>query len=71
MLWGTDAYCWMPCSAPFQPGDKVKVKNGPMSGFPALVSAMRPHQRIEILLRMLGGLQRVELAATDLKLLPG
>ena len=51
----------------FQPGDKVKVKNGPMSGFPALVSGMRPHQRVEILLQMLGGLQRVELAAADVE----
>ena len=54
-------------SAKFQPGDKVKVKNGPMSGFPALVSGMRPHQRVEILLQMLGGLQRVELAAADVE----
>jgi transcription antitermination factor NusG len=48
----------------FRPGDKVRVKTGPLVGFPGLISTMKPRQRVEVLLQMLGGLQRVELAAT-------
>jgi transcription antitermination factor NusG len=48
----------------FAPGDQVRVKAGPMSGLSGLVQGLRPHQRIEILLTMLGALQRVELAAS-------
>jgi transcriptional antiterminator RfaH len=51
-------------STPFLPGDKVRVKSGPMSGLSALVEGMKPHQRVEVLLTMLGGLRRVELAVT-------
>ena len=59
-------------SAPhFQPGDKVRVKVGPLMGFPGLVSTMRPRQRVEVLLQMLGGLQRVELAAARSRRLDG
>ena len=52
-----------PPSPRFRPGDKVCVTTGPLTGFPGLVSTMRPRQRVEVLLQMLGGLQRVELAA--------
>jgi transcriptional antiterminator RfaH len=51
---------------PFRQGDKVRVKSGPMSGFPALVAGLKPHQRIEVLLELLGALQRVELAMADI-----
>jgi transcriptional antiterminator RfaH len=46
---------------PFQPGNRVRITHGPLVGFSGLVAGMRPHQRIEILLQMLG---RVELVAT-------
>jgi hypothetical protein len=32
-----------------------------------MVAGMRPHQRIEVLLQMLGSLQRVELATAAVK----
>ena len=51
----------------FQPGDKVRVTTGPLTGFVGLVEGMRPHQRVEVLLQMLGGLQRVELATAAVK----
>ena len=54
-------------AAPFQPGDKIRVKTGPLVGLPGLVSTMRPHQRVEILLTMLGSLQRVDLAVADVE----
>jgi transcription antitermination factor NusG len=46
----------------FQRGDKVRVTTGPLTGFVGLVESMRAHQRVEVLLQMLGSLQRVELA---------
>jgi transcription antitermination factor NusG len=51
----------------FAPGDTVRVKAGPMSGLSGLVQGLKPHQRIEVLLTMLGSLQRVELAAASVE----
>jgi transcriptional antiterminator RfaH len=53
--------------ARFQPGDQVRVINGPLTGLSALVQGMRGHQRVEVLLTMLGGLQRAELATADVR----
>jgi transcriptional antiterminator RfaH len=52
----------------FRPGDKVRVTTGPLTGFTGLVEGMRPHQRVEVLLQMLGSLQRVELAVAGVRL---
>jgi transcriptional antiterminator RfaH len=41
--------------------DKVQVTHGPLKGSIAVFDGMRPHQRVAILLTMLGGQQRVEL----------
>jgi transcription antitermination factor NusG len=55
-----------PSSAPqFRPGDEVRIRSGPLTGLSGLVSGMR--QRVEVLLKMLGGLQRVELSAADVE----
>jgi transcriptional antiterminator RfaH len=51
----------------FAPGDQVRVKAGPMSGLSGLVQGLKPHQRIEVLLTMLGSLQRVELSAASVE----
>ena len=51
----------------FQPGDKVRVTTGPLIGLQGLVEGMRPHQRVEVLLQMLGSLQRIELAVATVK----
>jgi transcriptional antiterminator RfaH len=48
-------------TAQFAPGDQVRIKSGPMSGFVGLVEGMRGPARVELLLQMLG---RVELAAS-------
>jgi transcription antitermination factor NusG len=54
-------------AAQFAPGDAVRVKSGPMSGLSGLVQGMKPHARVELLLQMLGSLQRVELAAASVE----
>ena len=48
----------------FERGDQVRIKSGPMSGLSGLVEGMRPRERVEVLLELLGGLQRVEIAAS-------
>ena len=42
-------------------GDRVRVVSGPFVGQLALFAGMRPHERVLILLALLGGEQRVEL----------
>lgn len=54
--------------AQFQPGDKVRVINGPLTGLSGLVSTMQPHERVAILLKLLGSIRPVELAEADVEL---
>ena len=48
-----------------QRGDQVRIVAGPFTHALGLYDGMRPHQRVAVLLRLLGGLQRVELAARN------
>jgi len=41
---------------------RVKVLQGPLQDQIGLLDALRPHERVLVLLRLLGGQQRVELA---------
>jgi transcriptional antiterminator RfaH len=43
------------------PGAKVRIVSGPLSGIEGLYAGMKPRERVEILLRLLGGQQRVML----------
>jgi transcriptional antiterminator RfaH len=43
-------------------GDQVKILRGPFTGLPGLYQGQRPHERVLVLLALLGGRQRVELA---------
>ena len=45
----------------FKVGDPVRVTAGPFVGHLGLYAGMKPRERVEILLRLLGGQQRVEL----------
>jgi transcriptional antiterminator RfaH len=45
-----------------EPGARVKVLSGPLAGQIGLLGALRPHERVLVLLRLLGGERRVELA---------
>ena len=44
------------------PGTRVRVISGPLSDQIGLLAVLRPHERVLILLNLLGGQQRVELA---------
>ena len=45
-----------------KPGTRVRVVSGPLSEQIGMLAALRPHERVLVLLQMLGGQQRVELA---------
>jgi hypothetical protein len=45
----------------------VQITHGPLNGNIAIFDGMRPHQRVAILLTMLGDRQRVELPKANLQ----
>jgi transcriptional antiterminator RfaH len=47
---------------PIAPGMRVRVISGPLCDQIGLLGALRPHERVLVLLQLLGGQQRVELA---------
>ena len=52
-----------------KPGDEVRILQGPFAGRLGLYAGMRAHERVLVLLALLGGHQRVELAQGDLEAL--
>ena len=48
-------------------GDRVRIVHGPLQGLRGLYQGMKPHARCEVLLRLLGGQQRTELAASAIE----
>src|SRR5262249_6580305 len=46
-----------------RPGDAVRILRGPFAGRLAIYAGMKPRQRVEVLLSLLGSSQRVMLAA--------
>jgi transcription antitermination factor NusG len=57
----------LPKARAFRRGDHVRIKRGPFAGLWAIFADMKPHQRVEVLLGLLGGEQRATLAATDVE----
>jgi transcriptional antiterminator RfaH len=55
----------------FRSGDPVRVTAGPFVGHLGLYAGMKPRERVEILLQLLGAEQRVELSANDIEAAPG
>jgi transcriptional antiterminator RfaH len=53
----------------FRRGDHVRIQRGPFAGRLAIIADMKPHQRVEVLLGLLGSEQRATLAATDVQVL--
>jgi transcriptional antiterminator RfaH len=51
--------------AGLQRGDRVRIVAGPFYGHLAIYTGMKPRERIEVLLQLLGGQQRVTLAKGD------
>jgi transcriptional antiterminator RfaH len=49
------------------PGMRVRVVSGPLSEQIGLLAALRPHERVLVLLQLLGGQQRVELARSSIE----
>jgi transcriptional antiterminator RfaH len=58
----------LPSQPRFLPGDRVRVTSGPLVGFRGLVDGLKPHQRIAVLLQLLGGTRPIEMAAADVVL---
>ena len=52
---------------PLRRGARVRILRGPFSGHLAIFADMRPRERVEILLQLLGGEQRVTLAKKDIE----
>ena len=50
-----------------KPGDQVWILQGPFAGHLGLYAGMRAHERVLVLLALLGGQQRVELAKDDVE----
>ena len=50
-----------------QRGDRVRILRGPFQGHLAIFADMKPRQRIEVLLTLLGAQQRVELASSSVE----
>ena len=46
----------------FRPGTRVRVTSGPLSEKIGMLAVLRPHERVIVLLNLLGGDQRVDLA---------
>jgi len=53
--------------APLRRGVRVRILHGPFSGCLAVFADMKPRERVEILLQLLGGEQRVTLAKKDIE----
>ena len=53
----------LPRPPKFRPGDRLRVMHGPFAGHVGLYAGMKPRERVEVLLAILGGSQRVTLAA--------
>jgi transcriptional antiterminator RfaH len=52
-------------------GDRVKVTRGVLTGHFGLYAGMRPHERVEVLLGLLGSQQRVILPRASIELAKG
>jgi transcriptional antiterminator RfaH len=48
----------LPRPPEFKRGDRVRILGGPFEGSLALYTGMKPHQRVEVLLSLLGAQQR-------------
>jgi transcriptional antiterminator RfaH len=60
----------LPRAAKFRAGDRVRVRHGPFVGLVGLYAGMKPRERVEVLLAILGGAQRVELGADAVEAAP-
>jgi transcriptional antiterminator RfaH len=52
-------------SPALKPSARVRVRRGPLTGFLGIHVGMKPHERVAVLLQLLGGQREVELARSD------
>src|SRR5262249_29734657 len=57
----------LPKPPPLRRGARVRILRGPFTDHLAIFADMRPRERVEILLQLLGGEQRVTLAKKDIE----
>ena len=57
----------LPARPGLKPGDRVRILRGPLVDHLGLYAGQRPRERVEILLQLLGGEQRVTLAKKDIE----
>jgi transcriptional antiterminator RfaH len=63
----TNGLIELPPPSPLWRGARVRILRGPFSGHLAIFADMKPRERVEILLQLLGGEQRVTLAKKDIE----
>jgi transcription antitermination factor NusG len=51
----------------FRQGDRVKITDGVLRGLVGLVEGMRPHERVGVLLELLGSVRPIELPSADVE----
>jgi transcriptional antiterminator RfaH len=61
----------LPKAPSMKAGERVKVLGGVFAGHFGLYQGMRPHERVEVLLALLGSQQRVSLPRGDIELALG
>jgi transcriptional antiterminator RfaH len=59
----------LPKSHGLVPGMRVRVIGGPLREQIGMLAALRPHERVLVLLQLLGGQQRVELARNAIEVM--
>jgi transcriptional antiterminator RfaH len=59
----------LPKSPPLRRGDRVRILRGPFCNHLAIFADMKPRERVDVLLRLLGGEQRVTMAKQDIEAL--
>jgi transcriptional antiterminator RfaH len=64
---GEDGLIDLPKGPALRRGARVRVLAGPFAGRLAIFADMKPRERVEILLQLLGGEQRVTLAKKDIE----
>jgi transcriptional antiterminator RfaH len=57
----------LPMRPGLKPGDQVRILQGPFAGHLGLYAGMCAHERVLVLLALLGGQQRVELPKADVE----
>jgi transcriptional antiterminator RfaH len=55
----------------FRCGDRVRILQGPLQGHLGIYAGMKPRERVEVLLRLLGSEQRVIMAKQNIEAVDG